>query len=82
MKKVIPEFITTIKTHLDDSLPLSIGFFDEEKQEFIPLTSESAKEYGMSENLVDPLMMFCDNINECFNAINKDLKELGAEVLK
>ena len=82
MRKVTPEVINTIETSLDNCLPLSIGFWDEKKQDFIPLTLESAKEYGMSENIVDPLMMFSDNINVCLNAINKDLKQLGAEILK
>ena len=82
MKKITK--VESIETHLDDQNPgrLDFGYWDCEKNIFIPLTEDNAADFGIPVNLVGIMEMFANEITEKFCAVNRDLKELGAEILK
>jgi hypothetical protein len=80
MERIVKE---TIETQLDDALStnLQFGFWNDETEEFIPLTIDNAEEHGVPKALVDIMEMFSEEITERFQSVNRDLKFLGDKII-
>ena len=86
MKKISPTPTELIATRLDEvKNRLQLLHYDEEKEDFIPVTEENkeeiAKLYNVNAELFGMLESLIFGIEEIFNAINADLKDIGEKVL-
>lgn len=82
MKKIQKEEMIETEYERVASSSLKFGFWNEEKEEFIELTGLNEKEFNLPAGFSDAMDMFANEILERFTAINRDLKQLGAEILK
>lgn len=86
MKKLSPKKIDLIETRLDEyKNQLQLLHYDEKLDDFIPVgehnKEEIAKLYQVNAELFGMIESLIFALEERFNAINDDLKDIGEKVL-